>query len=164
MADIPMNEVVIAAQIEDCQGCPLYQEDCPGGWTSGPGGTPIEPPCTSWNGDEEIYAGMYEREVDYPLQSIRWAEEARARREQEEAERRRRKEIEDTREAVFSISKHGNAKRRKSEWHEWEDWFCPECNRWFHVGVLSFSNGIETTGCQRCGAPLAYSPLLEQEG
>lgn len=158
-----MDNIVVSSQIEDCEGCPLYREDCPGGWTSGPGGTPIEPPCTSWSGDEEIYAGMYERDIDYPPQSLRWVEEARAQKEREEAERRRREEVENMLEAVFSISKHGNAKRRRSEWHDWEDWFCPECNRWFYVGILSCSNGIETTGCPRCGAPLAYSPLLAQE-
>lgn len=32
--------------IEDCSECPLKDEGlCPGGWTSGAGGIPIEPPC-----------------------------------------------------------------------------------------------------------------------
>ena len=48
-----MDEEKIAREIEDCDGCPLYGNDCPGGWTGGPNG-PIEPPCCSWNGDEEI--------------------------------------------------------------------------------------------------------------
>lgn len=54
-----MDEIKKASEIEDCTGCPLYGADCKGGWTSGAGGTPIEPPCCSWNGDEEIYEGMY---------------------------------------------------------------------------------------------------------
>ena len=42
-------------EIEDCDECPIKDEGiCPGGWTSGAGGTPIEPPCTSWDGDEEV--------------------------------------------------------------------------------------------------------------
>lgn len=59
-----MDEAKKASEIEDCEDCPLYQSDCPGGWVGGPGGTPIEPPCCSWDGDEEIYEGMY-AEIDY---------------------------------------------------------------------------------------------------
>jgi len=49
-----------AIDIIDCDGCPLYKKDCVGGWTSGGGGEPIEPPCTSWDKEDEISEGMYE--------------------------------------------------------------------------------------------------------
>ena len=49
-----------AKDIHDCNECPLYENECSGGWTSGAGGTPIEPPCCGWNDDDEIYDGMYD--------------------------------------------------------------------------------------------------------
>ena len=49
-----------ASDITGCEDCPLLGNDCVGGWTSSPSGTPIEPPCCSWNDDTEVYAGMYE--------------------------------------------------------------------------------------------------------
>ena len=48
-----------AQDIHDCSECPLYQHDCKGGWISGNGGNPIEPPCTSWSDDTIVFAGMY---------------------------------------------------------------------------------------------------------
>lgn len=59
------DKVIYARDIDDCSVCPLCQKDCKGGWTSNGSGTPIEPPCTSWNGDEEIYEGMYDYDCDY---------------------------------------------------------------------------------------------------
>lgn len=39
----------------ECDDCPLKQEDlCPGGWTASPGGTPIEPPCCSFDDDTDL--------------------------------------------------------------------------------------------------------------
>lgn len=67
--------VVLAKDIDDCSKCPLYESECPGGWTSDGAGNPIEPPCTSWNDDDEIWDGMVES------QYIKW----------EEAEERKRK-------------------------------------------------------------------------
>ena len=55
-----MEEYVLAKDINSCEECPLYKSECPGGWTSDPGGTPIEPPCCNWNDDDEIYDGMIE--------------------------------------------------------------------------------------------------------
>lgn len=78
-----MDELKIASEIEDCDDCPLYKMDCPGGWTGGPNG-PIEPPCCSWNGDEEIYEGMY-RERDYSPEELKWLQEEY---EQKKAEKR----------------------------------------------------------------------------
>lgn len=57
-------------EIEDCDECPIRDEGiCPGGWTSGAGGDPIEPPCTNWDGNknvrdyiEEFYASQLEYE------------------------------------------------------------------------------------------------------
>jgi len=40
--------------------CPLHRNNCKGGWTSDGGGMPVEPPCTSWNDDTEVYEGMYD--------------------------------------------------------------------------------------------------------
>lgn len=33
----------------DCSVCPFHNNVCPGGWKSGYGGVPIEPPCTGWD-------------------------------------------------------------------------------------------------------------------
>ena len=42
-------------ELEDCEQCPLYiHEVCPGGATSGPGGYPIEPPCTCFDGEDDL--------------------------------------------------------------------------------------------------------------
>lgn len=39
----------------ECDDCPLKQEDlCPGGWSASPGGTPIEPPCCSFDDDTDL--------------------------------------------------------------------------------------------------------------
>ena len=51
---------MLAKDIDDCDNCPLRANDCVGGWTSGGDGLPVEPPCASWNGETEIYEGMYE--------------------------------------------------------------------------------------------------------
>lgn len=53
-----------AKDITGCEDCPLYEKDCPGGMTSGSGGEPIEPPCTSWNDDDLICEGMYDNCYD----------------------------------------------------------------------------------------------------
>lgn len=50
----------------------MYQNDCVGGWTSGGGGIPIESPCCSWNGEEEIYEGMYDNDYEYSEQELKW--------------------------------------------------------------------------------------------
>ena len=51
---------MLAKEIKECKDCPLYQYSCFGNWRSGGGGTPIEPPCCSWEDDDEIYTGMYD--------------------------------------------------------------------------------------------------------
>ena len=157
------EEIVKAEDIEECDSCPLFGNDCPGGWTSGGGGVPIEPPCASWNGDEEIYEGMYSQRRDYSEQELRWWRIDQKQKEREEAENKRKKEIEDAKKAVFSISKYGNAKTRYSEWNDGFEWWCVECHRWVHPWSLSMFNGIASTHCPRCGAGLAHSYLLEEE-
>lgn len=157
-----MKKHILASQIDDCSECPLYQNECPGGMISGSGGSPIEPPCTSWNDDTEVYSGMYDAEIDYSAQSLQWERERQEQKAREKARERRRREYEEAQHAVFGISKYGNAKRRPSAVSDGEDWFCPVCNRWINPGVESYSNGIASTCCHRCGTPLAYSDVLER--
>lgn len=57
------------SEIDDCSICPLPGEGlCPGGMVCY-GGEPIEPPCTSWDGNEDVedyiesvHASILERE------------------------------------------------------------------------------------------------------
>lgn len=35
-----------------------------------------------------------------------------------------------------------------------DDWYCPNCNRWFAAWHESYSNGKRTTTCNRCGIEL----------
>lgn len=55
---IETEEEVYARNIHECLDCPLYNNDCPGGATGTPNGY-REPPCTSWNDDTLVFAGMY---------------------------------------------------------------------------------------------------------
>ncbi len=57
--DLDENGVVLAKDIDDCSNCPLYESECHG-LTSNGAGNPIEPPCTFWNDDDEIWDGMLE--------------------------------------------------------------------------------------------------------
>jgi hypothetical protein len=50
-----------AKDIKDCDNCPLYKNDCKGGWTSNNRGTPIEPPCIEWDDEDNIYKDMYNK-------------------------------------------------------------------------------------------------------
>lgn len=51
-----MSEIITLNNIEDCDECPLLSEGiCCGGWKSGAGGEPIEPPCTSIESDKDLY-------------------------------------------------------------------------------------------------------------
>lgn len=156
------NEVVLAKEITCCEECPLLNEDCPGGWTSGPGGSPIEPPCTSWTDDQLVYAGMYDcqQERDYSATERKWASEAETRREAMEREERRSRDVETARRLISENSRYPNAKLRSSTYADGCDWFCPECLAWFHPHVRSFTQGVEIVHCWRCGTTLAHSDLL----
>lgn len=98
-----------AKDITDCSECPLYQKDCTGGWTSGGGGVSIEPPCCSWNVEEEIYEGMYDRDYEYSEQELKWIEEERREKEVEEKKQKEKEEKERLREIVYSKSKYGSS-------------------------------------------------------
>jgi truncated hemoglobin YjbI len=81
-------------EIEDCDECPIRDEGiCPGGWTSGAGGNPIEPPCTNWDGDEEVedyingyYAHIIAREE---YEDRLWKEQQEKKRKNEIARQKR---------------------------------------------------------------------------
>lgn len=66
----------------------MYQNDCVGGWTSGGGGVPIEPPCCSWNGEEEVYEGMYDNNYEYSEQELKWIKEECREKEIEKKEQK----------------------------------------------------------------------------
>lgn len=53
-----MEEYKLAKEIDDCSVCPLQGDEC-NGITSNPNGY-SEPPCASWDENDEIYAGMME--------------------------------------------------------------------------------------------------------
>lgn len=83
-----------ASEIEDCENCPLLKEEiCPGGMTSSPSGTPIEPPCCSFDDDtdldqwiEDYYDGQkrWEEYLDR-----KWEKEQEKKRKAEKAKKRR---------------------------------------------------------------------------
>lgn len=155
------DDVVLAKDIDDCSNCPLYKHDCVGGWTSDGGGNPIEPPCTSWNDDDEIYEGMYDNYTYEPSErELKWEEE---RLEQLEKERKAEKEAEDKEEAknlINRISSYGNAKVKEGG-ELCYNWYCPHCRRWFHAWHESCHSGIVETSCNYCGETLAHSFLLD---
>ncbi len=48
--------------INDCEDCPLKDNDCVKIFMSSGSGLSIEPPCYSWNSDTDVYEGMYDYE------------------------------------------------------------------------------------------------------
>jgi hypothetical protein len=163
MGDKMNDNVIFAKAINDCENCPLYKHDCIGGYTSNGNGTPIEPPCCSWNENDEIFEGMYENNTYEPLEKeLVWEREEQTKRERNQREKRIIKDKEDTLRQIKSISKYGNAKIRNSGELCWE-WFCPRCNRWFHAWYESIHSGITETSCNHCGQTLAYSSLIEDK-
>jgi hypothetical protein len=154
------DDIILAKDIDDCSNCPLYEYDCSGGWTSGGGGTPIEPPCCSWNGDEEIYEGMYDYEHEPTEAELKWERERIAQKEREEREKREQQDKEDCRKRVYKISRYGNAKV-KNNGELCYTWYCPNCRRWFHAWYESGIGGVVETSCNYCGEPLAHSSYLD---
>jgi hypothetical protein len=156
------NEIILAKEIEDCSACPLYGYDCVGGYTTNGCGTPIEPPCCSWNGDEEIIRGMYENNPYEPskaeLQREREYLERKQLEKEEEAKKNRKEELV---RKVNELSKFGNAKTRKG-FGLGDEWYCPHCNRWFKSSLESWYGGIGKTYCNRCGNTLAHAPELDE--
>lgn len=151
-----------ASEIEECEDCPLLGNDCPGGWTSGAGGTPIEPPCCSWNGDEEIYEGMYDRDYRFSPQELKWAQEEYDRREAARREKLHKQEIERFKEKVRSLTggeyRHIEFRRNGSICH---DWLCPYCHTWRRVGAESWYGGIGEAWCGKCNRRMVYCAELE---
>jgi hypothetical protein len=45
---------MLVKEMQGCEDCPLLNDQCKGGMTSSPGGEPIEPPCVSWDPDDEV--------------------------------------------------------------------------------------------------------------
>jgi len=156
------DSIVLAKEIQDCESCPLYKHDCKGGWTSDGNGNPVEPPCTSWNDDDEIYEGMYEDNFYEPSeQELKWIKEENEKIEQE---RKRKHEIENKEEIknlISSISHYGNAQVKDGHGELTYDWFCPHCHRWFTAWHESCHSGIIETSCSYCGELLAHSFLLD---
>lgn len=157
-----MDELKIASEIEDCDDCPLYKKDCPGGWTGGPNG-PIEPPCCSWNGDEKIYEGMYSNTTHSPKE-LQWMQEESKRKEAERkmAEKQARREI--LRERIRQMTKgeyrHIEFRYRGEICY---DWLCPYCHTWRHVDTESYHDGVSEAWCSRCGRRMVYCQELEDE-
>lgn len=51
---------MLTSEIEDCENCPILKEGlCTGGFAPTPNG-PIEPPCASFVGDEDVYEWIKE--------------------------------------------------------------------------------------------------------
>lgn len=157
-----MNEVKKASEIEECEYCPLYKNDCPGGWTSDGTGQPVEPPCTSWNDDDEIYEGMYYHEPS-DEEIRRWSEES-ARKEAARKEQEHRREIDRLRNLVGKLTgdnyKHIEFRRNGTIV---DDWLCPYCHKWTHPGWESGHGGILESWCGRCNHRLVYCSELERE-
>jgi hypothetical protein len=152
-----------ASDITCCDDCPLYENDCPGGCVAGAGGNPIEPPCTSWKGDEEIYEGMY-AERDWSkkeLKRIIIMQEEFERQEQirEEKEKQQRKEYLRKRVREITGEEYQHIQLEKGDLCN--VWLCPRCNTWRHVGSESWSGGIGKAWCAKCGKWMAYCQELE---
>lgn len=157
------NEVIYARDIDDCSVCPLYEKDCPGGWTSSPSGNPIEPPCTSWNGDEETYEGMYDRYSDWKLEDIKQRTEEAIRREQEDREKQQKDRKEYLEKRIAEHSNYGNVKIKTIRL--FDKWYCPRCHNWFYPNGCASPyrdrDGIETARCPICDTKLAHSYELD---
>lgn len=103
--DLDENGVVLAKDIDDCSNCPLYKSECLGGWTSDGAGNPIEPPCTSWNDDDEIWDGML------GLQYLEWEE-------YEERQKKRERSMK-AKKAAETRKKYAHLDGKYAKFKEW---------------------------------------------
>lgn len=157
------DDIILAKDIKECEDCPLLHNDCCGGWTTNGNGTPIEPPCTSWNGDEEIYAGMYEYlayERDYSKQELKWFAEEQERRKQNKLKQKELAKKRRLQRLVNNLTPYGISKIRHtpsicSAWH------CNYCNKWVYPGAESWHDGIGEAVCYKCGNTMVHCGLLE---
>ena len=155
------EKIVHASDITECEECPLYGHDCCGGWSSSGTGAPIEPPCTSWNGDEEIYEGMYDHDYrDYEYTEVSYKEKQV--REQKAWEKQRKEYLE---RRIAEYSNYGNVKIKPVRLLD--KWYCPRCRNWFYPNGCASPcrdrDGIETSICPICSTKLAYSYELADE-
>lgn len=83
-----------ASEIEDCENCPLLKEEiCPGGMTSSPSGTPIEPPCCSFDDDTDLdqwIEDYYDSQRRYEAYLDRKYEEEQKKKHKADVARRKR--------------------------------------------------------------------------
>lgn len=107
------------SEIEDCSECPIKDEGiCPGGWTSGAGGQPIEPPCASWDADEEVedyIQGYYARIQAREEYEDRLWKEQQEKKYKNEIARQKRQYIK-----LYCISERCEVKRLKKELASYE--------------------------------------------
>lgn len=107
------------SEIEDCSECPIKDEGiCPGGWTSGAGGQPIEPPCASWDADEEVedyIQGYYARIQAHEEYEDRLWKEQQEKNAKNEIARQKRQYIK-----LYCISEQCEVKRLKKELASYE--------------------------------------------
>lgn len=158
-----MDEIVLAKNITDCSQCPLYGNDCNGGWKSNGAGTPIEPPCTSWSEDTEVYEGMYDddpRDYSDDNNVVYAAEAARGMTSRQQT---RKEEIEKLRDKVRSITggdyRHIELRERGSVCN---DWLCPYCGTWRRVASESWRGGIGEAWCSKCQRTMVFCSDLEE--
>ena len=152
-------ESVLAKDITDCEECPLFKYDCVGGWTSSGGGTPIEPPCTRWDANTEVYSGMYPP-YEPSNREIEWARQDSIVREQEQKDKRDREYKNDLTARVHEISKYGNTKVQYGSGLR-PKWYCPRCHNWFLPWFEGHNKGISSTECPYCDTKLAHSGEIE---
>lgn len=156
------DSIVLAKNITDCSECPLYKNDCLGGWVGGPGGVPIEPPCCSWDDDTEVYEGMYYYELSE--EEIRWAEDYWKQKEAEKKEREHKQYIEELKHKVRNLT--GNEYRHVERRYNGSivyDWLCPYCRTWRRPDSESMYGGIVEAWCSRCNRRMVYCSELETE-
>ena len=150
-----------ASDITECEDCPLFGNDCVGGWISSPSGTPIEPPCCSWNDDTEVYTGMYKYK-ELSLQEIKWAQEEYNKRENKIKEEKHKIEIERLKNKVRKLTgneyKHIEFRRGSSIC---KDWLCPYCHTRQKVGSEWWHDGIGEAWCSTCNHIMVYCGELE---
>lgn len=104
-----------AKDIEGCEQCPLREEYCSGGMTSGAGGQPIEPPCTSWDDDTEL-----EDLVDNIGASQLAYEEHLDREHEKEKEKKHKQEIKNKRAIESRLHVRSETKKIKRLWKQIE--------------------------------------------
>lgn len=101
-----------AAEIEDCENCPLLKEEiCPGGMTSSPSGTPIEPPCCSFDDNTDLdqwIEDYYDSQRRYEEYLDRKYEEEQKKKHKADVARRKRNYLK-----IYCVSERIEVKRAR---------------------------------------------------